>query len=233
MLISQRLKAVAESVTVGNRVADVGCDHAYISIYLIENNISPFVIAMDVNKGPLERAKKNIAQRGYGNHIDVRLSDGLHKMKAGEAETILIAGMGGALTMKILEEGAEAVRKSKELVLQAQSELHLVRNYIHQIGFHIRNEQMLKEDGKYYVIIKAVPSEKTEQYEREVFYQYGKLLLEQREPIVREYLAKEKILRLQVLEHLAQNPSEQTKERQKEIEQELDYIEEGFAYFNE
>ena len=232
MLISQRLKAVAESVTVGNRVADVGCDHAYISIYLIENNISPFVIAMDVNKGPLERAKTNIAQRGYSNHIDVRLSDGLHKMKAGEADTILIAGMGGALTMKILEEGAEAVKKSKELVLQAQSELHLVRKYIHQIGFHIRNEQMLKEDGKYYVIIKAVPSEKTEQYEREVFYQYGKLLLEQRDPLVRDYLAKEKRLRLQVLDQLAENPSEQTKERQKEIEQELDYIEEGFAYFN-
>ncbi len=232
MLISQRLKAVAESVTAGHRVADVGCDHAYISIYLIENNISPFVIAMDVNKGPLERAKKNIAQRGYDSKIDVKLSDGLHKIKPGEADTILIAGMGGALTMKILEEGSEAVEKSKELVLQPQSELCLVRKYIHQIGFDIRNEKMLKEDGKYYVIIEAIPGDKREQYEREVFYQYGKLLLEQGNHIMKEYLEKEKGLRLQVLELLEQNP-EHTMERQKEIKQELNYIEEGFAYYKD
>jgi len=233
MQLSQRLKAVADSVTIGNRVADVGCDHAYISIYLIENDIASFVTAMDVNKGPLERARENITRQGYDNRIHTRLSDGLHEMEPGEANTILIAGMGGALIVRILGEGLKSVQKSSELVLQPQSELFLVRRFLHQIGFCIVQEQMLKEDGKYYIIIKAIPAQKQETYDREVFYQYGKLLLEQREPIVKEYLKRERRIRHQVIEELNHNATEKAMERLIEVQQEMEYIEEGLSYFKE
>ncbi len=232
MQLSRRLKAVADTVTAENRVADVGCDHAYISIYLIKNNIATHVIAMDVNKGPLERAKDNIEYYGCSRHIHTRLSDGLRKLEPGKADTILIAGMGGALMIKILEEGMEAVLKSTELILQPQSEIFLVRRFLHRIGFYIVKEQMVKEDGKYYVILKAVPGSGKEVYDREVFYQYGKLLLEQREPLVNEYLNRERKIRRQVVKKLSLNLTEKAMARLKEVNREIVSIEEALSYYN-
>src|SRR5699024_6415223 len=111
----------------GWAVADIGCDHAYISIYLIKKKIATKVIAMDVNLGPLNIAKKNIAESGYGHKIEVRQSDGLKSLVKKEVETIVIAGMGGALICRILKEGIEQVMAAKELILQAQSDLPMVR----------------------------------------------------------------------------------------------------------
>lgn len=231
MQLSPRLKAVADSVTIGHRVADVGCDHAYISIYLIENNIAPNVVAMDVNKGPLERANENINRFGYTSRIDTRLSDGLQKAKPGEVDTVLIAGMGGALMVRILEEGFDAVSECNELVLQPQSELFLVRQYLHKIGFRIEMEHMLMDDGKYYVIMKGIKEPLGEHYDQEVFYQYGKLLLEKKEPILKEYLLREKRIRMQVIDELNRNLTENAKTRMEEVLHEIAYIEEALSYY--
>lgn len=231
MQLSQRLKAVADTVTTGNRVADVGCDHAYISIYLIKNNIAPGVIAMDINKGPLQRAKENINNLGLSNRIQTRLSDGLQELEPGEADTILIAGMGGALTIKILEEGLKAVKRSAELILQPQSEIHLVRKFLHRIGYDIKKEQMIKEDGKYYFILKATPEPEITCYDREVFYQYGKLLLERQEPLMLEYLERDNRIRNDVKAELLINPTKKALERLAEVNQEIVYINEALSYF--
>jgi tRNA (adenine22-N1)-methyltransferase len=231
MELSKRLQAVADSVTPGNRVADVGCDHAYISIYLIEHDISTKVVAMDVNRGPLERAKENIDRKGYGSRIQVRLSNGVEKLEPDEADSILIAGMGGALVIRILEEGSHAVRQCKELILQPQSEIPLVRKYLHEIGFAIIEEQMLEEDGKYYDIIKAVHSLGSKPYEKEVFYQYGKLLLEGQDLVTKQYLLREKRLKGQVMEELNKNLTENTRKRLSQVEQEMNYIDESLLYY--
>lgn len=231
MQLSRRLQAVADTVTKGNRVADVGCDHAYISIYLIRNDIAPKVIAMDVNKGPLKRASENIKTYGYDRAIDTRLSDGLHSLIPGEADTILIAGMGGALAIKILEEGFKAVEKAKELILQPQSEIYLVRKFLHQSNFAIVREQMVKEDGKYYFIIKAQPEESVKAYDREVHYQYGKLLLEQKEPLLEEFLEREQRIRNEVIKDLTANSTPKAMIRMEEVNLEMDYIKEALSYF--
>jgi hypothetical protein len=91
----------------------------------------------------------------------------------------------------------------------------------------------VKEDGKYYVIMSAVSNTLPENYEREVFYQYGKLLLEQREPVLKEYLIRERDLRLQVMNTLIENPTENARERQKQVRKELEYIEESLSYYCE
>ncbi len=101
--LSKRMYMVASMVDKGGSVADIGCDHAYVSIYLIEQNIAAKVIAMDVRTGPLDIAKKNINSHGLSDKIEVRLSDGLEKLSIGEVNTVIIAGMGGQLIIDIID----------------------------------------------------------------------------------------------------------------------------------
>ena len=100
--LSDRLQAVASMVTENNRLADVGTDHAYIPIYLCQTGKIPSAVAMDVKKGPLLRAEQNITLYQLENHIQIRLSDGVQKLDAGEVDSVVIAGMGGSLVQKIL-----------------------------------------------------------------------------------------------------------------------------------
>lgn len=123
MQISKRLEAVASFVEQGSVIADVGCDHGYIPIYLYQKGMIPKAIAMDVNKGPLERAEIHIREYGLGEYITTRLSDGVRALKPNEADAVVIAGMGGALMEKIIEEGEETLKSVSYLILQPQSEL--------------------------------------------------------------------------------------------------------------
>jgi tRNA (adenine22-N1)-methyltransferase len=236
MQLSKRLQTVADLVTQGNRVADVGCDHAYISIYLAEKNISPFIVAMDINQGPIDRAKENIGKYGYSGRIDVRKSDGLQMLKAGEADTVLIAGMGGALTVEILTKYPEALVSVKELILQPQSEIHLVREALSELDFLITAENMVKEDGKYYTCMKAETKQqikdcKVYELTKQEYIYFGRLLLEHKNPILLEYLRNEKQQCENIYKTLIAFPTDQSILRQKEITDEIKLIEQGFGYF--
>ena len=121
--LSKRLQAVADLVTPGMRLADVGTDHAYIPIYLTQNGLVPSAIAMDINKGPLERADTHILEHGLDGKIVTRLSDGLVNLKMEEADTMIAAGMGGGLVIHILNEDPAKTRSLKELVLQPSQSL--------------------------------------------------------------------------------------------------------------
>lgn len=236
MQLSKRLLAVAGLVTPGLRVADVGCDHAYISIYLTKNNISPKVIAMDINQGPLDRAAENIERYGLENRIDIRKSNGIEKLKKDEADAILIAGMGGALTTQILTEHADVLSYVRELILQPQSEIFKVRKILDGIGFFITRENMIKEDGKYYFMMKAEAKTDREDiglYElsEEEHYHFGRLLLEQRNSILKEFLEKEQKQYEGINQALSEEAGPKSIERQKEIHDKLKLIRQGLAYF--
>ena len=135
--ISARMRALTGLVTPGVIMCDIGCDHGFVSIYLVQKDICPKVFAMDVRSGPLSRAQEHIRQYGLEDQIETRLSDGLSKLKAGEAEGMICAGMGGPLMIKIMEEGQVQIGKMKELILQPQSELSEFRKYLRTHGYHI------------------------------------------------------------------------------------------------
>lgn len=193
MELSKRLQAVADQVSDGSTVADVGCDHGYVSIYLIRKGVAKKVLAMDVKEGPLSRASLNIQAAGLSNYIETRLSDGLRAVGKKEVDSVICAGMGGRLTVKILTEGAEVVKNVKQLVLQPQSELHLVRHYLYEIGFRIIKEEMVLDEGKYYQIIKAVPlvGGKAIPF-TQIQALYGPCLLRDKHPVLKEFLLLEK-----------------------------------------
>ena len=150
MQLSDRLQAVASMVTENSRLADVGTDHGYIPIYLCEMGKIPSAIAMDVKKGPLLRAKMNIERYHMQEKIRTRLSDGVLKLNPDEADSVVIAGMGGTLVMKILEEGKKVLVDVKELVLQPQSDIDKVRKYLYENDYVITAEKMVCEEEKYY-----------------------------------------------------------------------------------
>lgn len=153
--ISDRLKTAASLIREGAVLADVGTDHGYVPIYLLEQKKIKSAIAMDINKGPLERAREHIHLYGMDAYIQTRLSDGVAALEKGEADSILIAGMGGGLVMHILEEGKDICQAAGELILQPQSELCSVREYLAENGYVTEAERMVFEDGKYYPMMRV------------------------------------------------------------------------------
>lgn len=227
--LSNRLRTAAGMVTEGNIVADIGCDHAYTSIYLCQAGIAPRVIAMDVNKGPLLGAKAHVEEAGLSAQIDIRLSDGLQKLLPGEADTVLLCGMGGLLMIKILSDYPETTASMKELILQPQSEVGEVRHFLHKQGYEITGEHMLKEDGKFYMMMRATQCNEPQCYEKECEYLYGKLLLEEKNEVLSEYLDREHRLRSDVWAALAGQETENAKARKESLKQEFALIEEARA----
>lgn len=229
MQLSKRLTRVAEFVTKGSKIADIGCDHAHTSIYLIEENRVISSIAMDINEGPIKRAKENISLFGYEDKIKTRLSDGAKELHEGEVDTILISGMGGGLIIKILKDSEAVIKTVSELVLQPQSEIGQVRRCIHSFGFKIVREDMLTEDNKHYTIIKAQKGE--EAYNKEIEYRYGKLLLEQKNPSLKEFLLYGINSFSNIIKELEKQTYEKNKKRLQELKQDLSYMKEAFEYY--
>ena len=230
MELSKRLYAVAGLVTEGASVAAIGTDHGYVPIYLVESGIASKVIALDVNQGPLNRARMHIVGHGLGDRIETRLSDGLTRIRPGEVDTVIASGMGGPLTIRILQEGKEVADQLNALILQPQSEICRVRRFLTENGYRIEQEDMVLEDGKYYPVMRVVHGTK-EPYE-EWEYLYGKRLLEARHPVLLEFLKRELRIKESILEQLAgRSGSESARERAEEICREREWIQKALAQY--
>lgn len=202
MELSKRLLTVASMVTEGNFLVDVGTDHGFLPIYLMKQKKIPGALAMDVNPGPLSRAQEHIQAYGLEGYIKTRLSDGLKRMEPGEGDTLVLAGMGGGLMLRILEEGKEATASFKELILQPQSEIDMVRKELEQRGLQVIEEDMVLEDGKFYPVMKLVWG--IDSYNSEIEYQYGRILLRKKHPVLKQFLENEKTLYTGIMEKLEQ-----------------------------
>ncbi|RGH41530.1 SAM-dependent methyltransferase [Firmicutes bacterium OM07-11] len=235
MELSKRLQAVADLVTPGYTIADVGTDHAYIPIYLVEKGIVQRAVAMDINEGPLDRATEHIKENKLENQIQTRLSNGLQHLQKGEVDTVILAGMGGNLMINILNEDFNKTNSLKECILQPQSEVFKVRTFLLEKGFLFIEENMVLDDGKYYPMMKVIPPEKIEEIKpvfwSEIEIRYGKLLLEEKNPILKQFLERESGIRKDILSKLEQVEGIHISERKAELNQELFQIEEGLKYY--
>ena len=202
-LLSDRLKAVAKMITPGIPVADIGCDHAYLPIYLVRENISPYVVACDVNAGPVIRAQENIEDVDLAENIDVRQGDGLSVLTPGEVKSVVLAGMGGKLMIRIMSEGEDVLEKVSEIIMEPQSDVAALRHFLQDRGFRIISENMVSEEGKFYPIIKAVHG--TMDWDREIYFRYGKILLREENPVLHEFLLIEKEYCSNLLRELSEN----------------------------
>ena len=246
MQISKRLRAVADMVPPGTRLADVGTDHGYVPIFLVQNDRILSAVAMDINRGPLERARLHIRQYNLEGRVETRLSDGLEKLLPGEADVILIAGMGGMLTVRILENGWETAKSAGALILQPQSDIREVRLFLKKNGYRIEEENMVEEDGKFYPMMRAVPSPwildpAEEEQERshscaaksvregeiscavweELHLRYGPALLKANHPVLLRYLEREQAQMEKVREKLLRESGSAAAHRLSEIEEDL------------
>ncbi len=250
--LSLRLQQVADFVVPCQTVADVGCDHGYVSIYLLQHDIAKRVIAMDVRTGPLSRAEQNRNHAKLQTKMECRLSDGLDKLRPKEADVIVIAGMGGPLMTDILEQGREKGTLADRFVLQPQSDIPAVRRYLHKIGYQIIQEAFLMEEGKYYTVIQVekarIKKKETEKAPvgemtatvvmtwQDVEYQYGKCLLEHRNPVLLRYLEQERELLKRIHAFLVgqkmKNPTPKVEQRLREIIQQLRLNQEAQGYYS-
>ena len=221
MNLSKRLTAVADMITAGNSIADIGTDHGYIPIYMAQKGLTLKAIAMDVNAGPLERACDNIKRYGVEKIVSTRLSDGLKKLNPGEAESIIIAGMGGLLTIRILSDCPDVRNSAKELILSPHSDVNLVRRYLADNNFCITDENIVLEDDKFYFIIRAHAG--SMKLNDEVEEWYGQILLSDRNEILHQYLIREEAKRLTIRQKMTANGSSRM-ERIEELEHELSII---------
>lgn len=219
MELSKRLEAIAELVTVTKCIADVGTDHGYLPIWLIEQNRCAKVIAMDINEGPLKRAQSNIAMHQLQKHIETRISDGLVKLEADEAQGIIIAGMGGGLTIRILSNSFPLVKHLEECILQPQSEIDKVRQYLWENNLHIVQENMIEEDGKYYPIMRVVHGSDAPYSEKELLY--GRCLIRDKNPILKRFLQKEIQSKEKITSELLANKSENAIKRLHVVSEDL------------
>lgn len=177
--LSKRLTTVAQYVPQGAHLADIGSDHAYLPASLIINHRINFAIAGEVAKGPFENEKKEIRQLGLEKVLIPRLADGLAAVTADDGiDTVTIAGMGGSLIAKILDEGQDRLSGVKKLILQPNVGENRVREWLMNHQYQIQNEQILEEDHHIYEIIVAEPTVCPVRYgEKELLF--GPLLLEQ------------------------------------------------------
>ncbi|MDL2310920.1 class I SAM-dependent methyltransferase, partial [Peptostreptococcaceae bacterium OttesenSCG-928-C18] len=149
----ERLIKIANLIGKNSIVADIGTDHGLIPIFLSENNISKKIIASDISERSLSKLVDKLEYNPHILNIETRVSDGLKKIHPFEMDTIVIAGMGGILITRILDESINIAKSANDLILQANNGLCELRKFLHNNGFYISDEDDVIENGKYYQII--------------------------------------------------------------------------------
>lgn len=187
MEISNRLKCVASMIDRCNSIADIGTDHGYLPIYLIENSMCESAIASDIKKGPLNKAKINIKKYNLEEKIQCRLGAGLNTIKENEVDLAIISGMGGNLIGDIIDNDLGVFKSLKYAVLQPVQNPEVLRKYLYGKGFNIIDEELCIDENKYYEIIK-VEYNNNVIIKDDIYYEISEKLIEKKHPLISQYI---------------------------------------------
>lgn len=196
--LNNRLLKVASFVSANRSIIDVGCDHALLSIYLVQNNNPKKVIASDIKEGPLEHAKENIKKYKEEKQIKVKLGSGIETIEE-DIDTIIISGMGGLNMIGILKYTPSKYKNVDTIILSPNSDTDKVRRELCKLGFYIEDEELVKEKNIIYPVIYFKRGKKKYKYHE---YLYGPILMKKQDSLFLEYMEKEKNKKEKLIEVL-------------------------------
>jgi tRNA (adenine22-N1)-methyltransferase len=222
MIISKRLKLISGLITDVKSMVDVGTDHGYVPIDLIKANKIDFAIASDINKGPVEKAKKNVIDNNLQDKISCRLGGGLTTVISGEVEAAVIAGMGGNLIRDILEESEEVFKSLKYVIVQPVQNPEVLRKYLYNSGCNIIDEWIIYDEEKYYEIMKISWGNKPKAVET-IYYEISEILLNKKDITYKEYLNYKLEKYSRVYEEL-KGDTENSRRRKEELSDKIEKI---------
>lgn len=225
MELSKRLKRIAEHVDKCESVADIGTDHGYIPIYLVKEGICKKAIASDINKGPIEKAKVNVAFEGVSDKVKCLLGPGLNPLKVGEVNGVILAGMGGNLTRDILLADMDKVKKYDFIILQPAQNPEVLREFLYKNDYEIIDEDLIKDEGRFYELFKVKYNENSEKlvFEDELEYEVSTLLREKGHPLFKEFI-EEKISRCETILSFIKEDTEAAKKRKSDLEEKINKL---------
>lgn len=225
--LTNRLRTIAELIQPGETMADIGTDHGFLPMSLWETGISPHVILSDINTGPLDKARINIAKHFPETVFDIRLGSGLEAIQPGEVDAIVIAGMGGQLISEILGEDLEKTRTFKKLILQPRNAQDKLRQWLVENGFTIYDEFLVRE-GKYICEIIAVFPGNKSNYpgNNEIDFEISPLLFQKNDPLLVEFIENKIRIEKKILNALENGVGQDKSEKRKETESRIQLLEE-------
>lgn len=225
MELSKRLKRIAEHVDKCESVADIGTDHGYIPIYLVKEGICKKAIASDINKGPIEKAKVNVAFEGVSNKVKCLLGPGLNPLKVGEVNGVILAGMGGNLTRDILLADMDKVKKYDFIILQPAQNPEVLREFLYKNDYEIIDEDLIKDEGRFYELFKVKYNENSEKlvFEDGLYYEVSPLLREKNHPLFKEFI-EEKINRCETILSFIKEDTKAAKKRKSDLEEKINKL---------
>ncbi|WP_368294635.1 tRNA (adenine(22)-N(1))-methyltransferase TrmK [Dehalobacter sp. TBBPA1] len=151
--LGSRLETIASLVPAGARIGDIGTDHAYLPVYLVQAGVICQAVGVDVHRGPYESAVENVKAYGLQDNIQIRHGDGLIPLESGEVDTLVIAGMGGVTILEILATKPDVLQSVQTLILQPQGAENRVRFELLSEGWRLSEECLTEEDGRLYTVI--------------------------------------------------------------------------------
>lgn len=205
MKLSERLQLIADEINKGETMADIGTDHGFLPLYLLESGKCPHVVMADISAGSLQKAEDNCKLLHPERTYDLRLGNGIDVLKDGEVDVVVMAGMGGLLICDILEWNLAKSRSIKRYVLQPRNNVGRLRYWLAANGFTITKESLVRE-GKFLCEILTVQSGAATEAVSEPYsaaYDYPESLLIWRNPLTGEYLEKKLAIEEKIYQNIA------------------------------
>lgn len=224
MKLTDRLLKIASLVDKDKKIADIGTDHGYIPVYLLNQNKIQYAILGDVNKGPLENAKKEVNKNKLQDKVDLRLGSGIEILKENEVDEIIIAGMGGMLINDILKANEKVAKTIEKLILQPMQAPEELRMFLYQNGYKILDEHLVREEHRLYEIIVCKYEGLTQQEVDPIYYEVGQKLIENNDPLLQDFVENKIRINKNILKKLEGKEGQAIEDKRLALNKKIDIL---------